>query len=165
MSNKWSEISEPIRDLVQDLGINPSEITDYTMGSIFKEGTNTMLFLTKVSHVYTHSHHLEEENKDLRSQVKELEKDLKDATSQVIALQKNEITLKKDNEMLATSNQNSKPGTVLFGIASILFGVSGGYFNASKYPAAIIVGLIGLAFSVFASLLINSGKYKEKDNA
>ncbi|PKL37998.1 MAG: hypothetical protein CVV44_12580 [Spirochaetae bacterium HGW-Spirochaetae-1] len=155
MSDEKNELSAPMRELVQDLGINPDNAQNLDLGDIFKTGTSPMLFLTRVSNVYTHSHHLEKENSDLKKNLNDYKEKLDEAKSQIVALQKSEIILQKDNEYLSTVGQNSIPGTILFSMGSVFIGVCGGYINAKTYLPAFITGLIGLGCSVLAGYLIN----------
>ena len=154
MTDDDDKVPEPMMALAKDLGINPDGLSNLDLDSIFKKGTNPILFLTRVGHVYSHSHQLEADNENLRSEVAVLKKQLSDSRAQVVALQKNEIILQKENEFLSTTGQNSVPGAILFSLGSISIGVCGGYINAGNYISAGIAGLIGVGLSAFAASLI-----------
>ena len=152
------KVSKPISELANDLGVNLDDAGKYGIDDIFKEGTSPMIFLTKVSNVYSQSHYLTTENEKLSIKVTELEVQIKSLNTQIVTLQKSEIVLKKDNEFLSNSNQNTIPGTVLFAVGSIFIGVCGSFFNAKSYPQFIVAGLIGIALSIFGTILININK-------
>jgi hypothetical protein len=165
MTKDENNIPEPMKALAHDLGLNPDGLTHLDLDSIFKKGTNPILFLTRVGHVYTQSHHLEGENERLKAQLDNVDRQLADAKAQVVALQKGEIVLQKENEFLSTTGQNSVPGAILFSLGSIIVGVCGGYINAQKYLYAAIAGLIGIGLSAFAASLIIRRSKKEVGDA
>lgn len=161
MAEDEKKLPEAMEYMADDLGLDRNALTNFDMGSVFKQGTNSALFLTRISHVYSENTNQQHKIQNLEDELKLVKGKLEEEKAKNHALQKTEAALRIRYEHLASSGQHSVLSTTLFSLGSIAIGVSGSYINASQIPNAIIAGVIGVGMSIFAASLIISKKPKE----
>jgi hypothetical protein len=161
VSDNGSNLPEAMKHMADDLGLDKGALTNFEIGDVLKQGTNSALFLTRISHVYSENTNQQHKIEKLEEELTSVKGKLEEEKVKNNALQKTEATLRIRYEHLASTGQNSTLSTVLFSLGSIAIGVSGSYINASQYPNAIIAGVIGIGMSIFAATLIISKKPKE----
>lgn len=144
----------PIQDMAKDLGIDPSSIGSMQLKDIIKQGTDSTLFIARVSQVYYDNSHLQREIKTLNKTLSEETIARKKAEALVGELRESNAKLEKENEYYGSKAQNSVFSTILFALGSIAIGIAGSSFTQKDYQSASISAVIGLALSVFAAYLI-----------
>lgn len=161
MAEEDKKLPEAMEHMADDLGLDKGALTNFDMGSVFKQGTNSALFLTRISHVYSENTNQQHRIQALEAELKEVRGKLEEEKAKNHALQKTESALRIRYEHLASTGQHSILSTTLFSLGSIAIGVSGSYVNGGEIPNAIIAGVIGVGMSIFAASLIISKKPKE----
>ncbi|MDO6575950.1 hypothetical protein [Alteromonas stellipolaris] len=161
MSDKGNNLPEAMEHMADDLGLDKGALTNFDIGSVFKQGTNSALFLTRISHVYSENTNQQHKIEKLEEELTSVKGELEEEKAKNNALQKTEATLRLRYEHLASTGQHSVLSTTLFSLGSIAIGVTGSYINANQIPNAIIAGVIGIGMSIFAATLIISKKPKE----
>lgn len=161
MAEDEKKLPEAMEYMADDLGLDRNALTNFDMGSVFKQGTNSALFLTRISHVYSENTSQQHRIKKLEDDLEKVKGKLEEEKAKNHALQKTESALRIRYEHLASTGQHSILSTALFSLGSIAIGVSGSYINAAQIPNAIIAGVIGIGMSIFAASLILNKKPKE----
>ena len=121
---------------------------------VIKQGTDSTLFIARVSQIYYDNSHLQREIADQRKMLDEETRARKTAEALVMELRESKARLEKENEYYGTRAQNSVFSTILFALGSIAIGIAGSTFAQDDYKSAGIAAVIGLALSVFAAFLI-----------
>ena len=152
--NEPSSELTPLQLMAKDLGLDLSRISSLNLKDIFKQGTDSTLFIARVSQVYYESSHLQDEVTYLRSKLLAERKRCEQAEARVDELGKTKIILEKEAEYYSTRGQNSVFSTILFSLGSIAIGIAGTYFAQKEFQPAVLSSVIGVAFSVFAATLL-----------
>lgn len=149
-----------VRRMAEDFGLDVTSFETFNFQDVLKKGPQSVLFLTRISQVYSQNSTLEQEVVDLRHQVKTINAQKSEAEARVVALEKSIISLENENDFLSTSAQNSVLGTVIFALGSIAIGIAGGLISSKLYLPGAAAGLIGLGLNVLAGFLVIRRKAK-----
>ena len=106
----------PIQDMAKDLGIDTSSIGSMQLKDIIKQGTDSTLFIARISQVYYDNSHLQREIKALNKTLSDETVARKKAEALVTELRESNAKLENENEYYGSRAQNSVfPGEYFFG--------------------------------------------------